>query len=58
MPTPKAYVHQMDHFMQSRRTDECSKLKRSVDMASSGMNDLNIKTNASPKWERTRRPEE
>ena len=32
--------------------------KRSVDMASSGKNDLNIRTNASPKWDRNRCPEE
>ena len=32
--------------------------KRSVDMTSSGKNGLNIRTNASPKWDRTRCPEE
>ena len=36
----------------------CSKIKRSVDIASSGKNGLNIRTNASPKWDRTRCPEE
>ena len=43
---------------QNRNTERCSKLKRSVDMTSSGKNGLNIKTNASPKWDRTRCPEE
>ena len=43
---------------QNRSTERCSKLKRSVDMTSSGKNDLNIRTNASPKWDRTRCPEE
>ena len=33
-------------------------LKRSEDMTSSGMNGLNIKTNASLKWDRTRCQEE
>ena len=33
---------------QNRSTEGCSKLKRSVDMTSSGMNGLNIRTNASP----------
>ena len=36
----------------------CSKLKRSVDMKNSGKNCLNIRTNASPKWDRTRCPED
>ena len=35
---------------QNRSTEGCSKLKRSVDMTSSGKNGLNIRTNASPKW--------
>ena len=39
--------------MQNRSTEGCSKLKRSVDMTSSGKNGLNIRTNASPKWDRT-----
>ena len=39
---------------QNRGTEGCSKLKRSVDMTSSGKNGLNIKTNASPTWDRTR----
>ena len=43
---------------QNRSTEGCSKLERSVDMTSSGMNGLNIRTNAGPKWERTRCPEE
>ena len=42
---------------QNRSTEGCSKLKRSVDMTSSGKNGLNIRTNASPKWDRTRCPE-
>ena len=42
----------------NRSTEGCSKLKRSVDMASSGKNDLNIRTDASPKWDRIRCPEE
>ena len=36
---------------QTRSSEGCSKLKRSVDMTSSGKNDLNIRTNASPKWD-------
>ena len=44
--------------MQNRSTEGCSKLKRSVDMTSSGKNGLNIRTNANPKWDRTRCPEE
>ena len=43
---------------QNRSTEGCSKLKRSVDMTSSVKNGLNIRTNASPKWDRTRCPEE
>ena len=43
---------------QNRSTEGCSKLKRSVDMTSSGKNGLNIRTNASPTWDRTRCPEE
>ena len=43
---------------QNRNTEGCSRLKRSVDMTSSGKNGLNIRTNASPKWDRTRCPEE
>ena len=34
-------------FKANRSTEGCSKLKRSVDMTSSGMNGLNIRTNAS-----------
>ena len=41
---------------QNRSAEGCSKLKRSVDMTSSGKNGLNIRTNASPKWDRTRCP--
>ena len=43
---------------QNRSIEECSKLKRSVDMTSSGKHGVNIRINASPKWDRTRRPEE
>ena len=43
---------------QNGSTEGCSKLKVSVDMKSSGKNGLNIRTNASPKWDRTRCPEE
>ena len=43
---------------QNKRTEGCSKFKRSVDMRRSGMNGLNIRTNASPKWCRARCPEE
>ena len=43
---------------QNRSTEGCSKLKRSVDMTSSGKNGLNITKNASPKRDRTRCPEE
>ena len=39
---------------QNRSTEGCSKLKRSVDMTRSGKNGLNIRKNASPKWDRTR----
>ena len=44
-------------YKQNRSTEGCSKLKRSVDMTSSGENGLNIRTNASPKLDRTRCPE-
>ena len=44
-------------YKQNRSTEKCSKLKRSVDMTSSRKNGLKIKTNASPKWGRTRCPE-
>ena len=39
-------------------TVRCSKLKRSVEMTSSGKNGLNIRTNASPTWDRTKFSEE
>ena len=42
---------------QNRSTEGCSEIKRSVDMTNSGKNGLNIRTNASPKWDRTRCPE-
>ena len=42
----------------NRSTEGCSKLKRSVDMTSSEKNGLNIITNASPEWDRTRCSEE
>ena len=38
------------YIKQNGSTEGCSKLKRSVDMTSSGKNGLNIRTNASPKW--------
>ena len=43
---------------QNRSTEGCSRPKRSMDMTSSGKNGLNIRTNASPKLDRTRCPEE
>ena len=43
---------------QNKSTEGCSKLKRSADITSSGMNCLNIRTNASLTWDRTRCPEE
>ena len=43
---------------QNRSSEGCWKLKRSVDTTSSGKNGLNIRTNASPKLDRTRCPEE
>ena len=39
---------------QNRSTEGYSKIKKSIGMTSSGMNGLNIRTNASPKWDRTR----
>ena len=48
----------MDIRKQDRITEGCSKLKRPVDMKSSGKNGLNIRTNASPECDRTRCPEE
>ena len=45
-------------FEQNRSTKGCSKLKRSVDMTSSGKNGLKIGTHASPNWDRSRCPEE
>ena len=39
---------------ENRGTEGCSKLKRSEDMTSSGKNGLNMRTNASPKWDRTK----
>ena len=52
------YARTCSSYEQNRSTEGCSKLKRSVDMTSSGKNGLNIRTNASPKWDRTRCPEE
>ena len=52
------YVYTPVFVKQNRSTEGCSKLIRSVDMTSSGKNGLNIRTNASPKWDRTRCPEE
>ena len=43
------FLESMSHVKQNRSTEGCSKLKRSVDMTSSGKNGLNIRTNASPK---------
>ena len=43
---------------QNSSTEGYSKLKRSVDMTSSGKNGLNIRTNTSTKWDRTRCTEE
>ena len=43
---------------ENRSTEGCSKLKRSIDMTSLGKDGLNIRTHASPKWERIRCPEE
>ena len=51
-------VEMQINYEQNGSTEGCSKLKRSVDMTSSGKNGLNIRTNASPKWDRTRCPEE
>ena len=51
-------VYSRIFLKQNRSTQGCSKLKRSVDMTSSGKNGLNIRTNSSPKWDRTRCPEE
>ena len=41
------------YLKQNRSTEVCPKLKRTVDMTSSGMNGLIIRTNASPIWDRT-----
>ena len=51
-----ACFHSFDNYKtkQNRSTEGCSKLKRSVDMTSSGKNGLNIRKNASPKWDRTK----
>ena len=49
---------QVNTSRQNRSTEGCSQLKKSVDMTSSGKNGLNIRTNASPNWDRTRYPEE
>ena len=53
-----AESHLRENDKQNRSTEGCSKLKRSVDMTSLGKNGLNIRTNASPKGDRTRCPEE
>ena len=50
--------HDRKHGKQNRSTEGCSKLKKSVDMTSSGKNGLNNRTNASPKWDRARCSEE
>ena len=41
-------LHKNAIAMQNRSTVGCSKLKRSVDLTSSGKTGLNIRTNASP----------
>ena len=55
---PYGNLHVFRGLKQNRSTEGCSKLKRSEDMTSSGKNGLNIRTNASPKWDRIRFPEE
>ena len=40
---------------QNRSTEGCSRLKRSVDMTSSGKNGINIRTNAGPGVRRSKR---
>ena len=58
---PRNVVYQKHKHLneaQNRSTEGWSRLKRSVDITSSGKNGLNIRTNASPKWDRTRCPEE
>ena len=60
-PLPISYMYyhmSICIHKQNRSIEGCSKLKRSVDMTGSGKNGLNIRTNASPKWDRTRCPEE
>ena len=52
------YMPYIPRAKQNRSTEGCSRLKNSVEMTSSGKNGLNIRTNASPKWDRTRCPEE
>ena len=51
---PSVGIHVQMYVKQNRNTEGCSKLQRSVDMTSSGKNGLNIRTNASPKWDRTK----
>ena len=61
VPCIRIWTPMYHHYIvegQKRSTEGCSKLKRSVDMTSSGKNGLNIRTNASPKWDRTRCQEE
>ena len=55
--SPTSYCNVVE-LKQNKSTEGCSKLKISVDMTSSGKNGLNIRTNASPKWDRTSCPEE
>ena len=50
----RSRFEKMNTAKQNRNTEGCLKLERSVDMTSSGKNGLNIRTNASPKWDRTR----
>ena len=46
--TPLSQLKGSFSSCENRSTEECPKLKRSVDMTSSGKNGLNIRTNAVP----------
>ena len=54
----ETFIDYYQHAKQNRSTEGCLILQRSVDMKSQGKIGLNIRTNASPKWDRTRCPEE
>ena len=54
----RRYMYIGYEIKKNKSTEGCSKLKRSIYMTSSGKNGLNIRTNASPKLDRTRCPEE